>query len=46
VRFRRAEARIDFLGTSLITIVSPGTGILYTLADGLSLGVKLALAEH
>ena len=46
MRFRRAEARIEFLGTSLIIIVSPGTGVLYTLADGLSLGVRHALAEH
>src|SRR5260221_14387781 len=27
---------IDFLVTSLIIIVSPGTGVLYTLAAGLS----------
>jgi threonine/homoserine/homoserine lactone efflux protein len=29
---------IDFLVTSLIVVVSPGTGVLYTLATGLSRG--------
>ncbi len=31
---------IDFLITSLIVIVSPGTGVLYTLAAGLSRGSR------
>ena len=30
------EVSIEFLVTSLIVIVSPGTGVLYTLAAGLS----------
>jgi hypothetical protein len=29
---------IDFLITSLIVVVSPGTGVLYTMAAGLSRG--------
>ena len=31
---------IDFLVTSLIVVVSPGTGVLYTLAAGLSRGSR------
>jgi threonine/homoserine/homoserine lactone efflux protein len=31
---------IDFLVTSLIIVVSPGTGVLYTLAAGLSRGSR------
>jgi threonine/homoserine/homoserine lactone efflux protein len=31
---------IEFLVTSLIVIVSPGTGVLYTLAAGLSRGAR------
>jgi threonine/homoserine/homoserine lactone efflux protein len=31
---------IDFLITSLIVVVSPGTGVLYTLAAGLSRGPR------
>ena len=31
---------IDFLVTSLIVVVSPGTGVLYTLAAGLSRGAR------
>lgn len=34
---------IDFLVTSLIVIVSPGTGVLYTLAAGLSRGSRASL---
>jgi threonine/homoserine/homoserine lactone efflux protein len=35
--------RIDFLVTSLIVIVSPGTGVLYTLAAGLSRGRRASV---
>lgn len=34
---------IDFLITSLIIIVSPGTGVLYTLAAGLSRGSRASV---
>lgn len=34
---------IDFLVTSLIVVVSPGTGVLYTLAAGLSRGSRASL---
>jgi len=34
---------IDFLVTSLIVIVSPGTGVLYTLAAGLSRGSRASI---
>ena len=34
---------IDFLLTSLIIIASPGTGVLYTLAAGLSRGSKASV---
>src|SRR5215470_12055679 len=34
---------IDFLITSLIIIVSPGTGVLYTLATGLSRGSRASV---
>ena len=34
---------IDFLITSLIVIVSPGTGVLYTLATGLSRGSRASV---
>ena len=34
---------IDFLPTSLIIIVSPGTGVLYTLAAGLSRGSRASV---
>ncbi len=34
---------IDFLVTSLIVIVSPGTGVLYTLAAGLSRGPRASV---
>jgi threonine/homoserine/homoserine lactone efflux protein len=33
----------EFLVTSLIVIVSPGTGVLYTLAAGLSRGAKASV---
>ena len=33
----------EFLVTSLIVIVSPGTGVLYTLATGLSRGSKASI---
>jgi len=34
---------IEFLITSLIVIVSPGTGVLYTLAAGLSRGSRASV---
>jgi threonine/homoserine/homoserine lactone efflux protein len=34
---------IDFLVTSLIVVVSPGTGVLYTLAAGLSRGRRASV---
>jgi len=34
---------IDFLITSLIVVVSPGTGVLYTLAAGLSRGARASV---
>jgi threonine/homoserine/homoserine lactone efflux protein len=34
---------IEFLTTSLIVIVSPGTGVLYTLAAGLSRGARASV---
>jgi threonine/homoserine/homoserine lactone efflux protein len=34
---------IDFLVTSLIVVVSPGTGVLYTLAAGLSRGARASV---
>jgi threonine/homoserine/homoserine lactone efflux protein len=34
---------IDFLVTSIIVVVSPGTGVLYTLAAGLSRGSRASV---
>ena len=34
---------IDFLVTSLIVVVSPGTGVLYTLGAGLSRGSRASV---
>jgi threonine/homoserine/homoserine lactone efflux protein len=34
---------IEFLVTSLIVIVSPGTGVLFTLAAGLSRGSRASV---
>jgi threonine/homoserine/homoserine lactone efflux protein len=34
---------IDFLITSLIVVVSPGTGVLYTLATGLARGSRASI---
>lgn len=34
---------IEFLVTSLIVIISPGTGVLYTLATGLSCGARASI---
>jgi len=34
---------IDFLLTSLIVVISPGTGVLFTLAAGLSRGAKASV---
>src|ERR1700760_438309 len=35
---------LSFLITSLIVVVSPGTGVLYTLAAGLSRGSRASVA--
>src|SRR5215471_18750063 len=34
---------LEFLITSLIVVVSPGTGVLYTLATGLSRGSRASV---
>lgn len=34
---------IDFMLTTLIVVVSPGTGVLYTLATGLSRGARASI---
>jgi threonine/homoserine/homoserine lactone efflux protein len=39
----RAAVSIEFLITSLIVIVSPGTGVLFTLAAGLSRGSRASV---
>ena len=38
-----AAMSIDFLVTSLIIVVSPGTGVLFTLAAGLSRGARASV---
>jgi threonine/homoserine/homoserine lactone efflux protein len=38
-----AAVSIEFLITSLIVVVSPGTGVLYTLAAGLSRGARASV---
>jgi threonine/homoserine/homoserine lactone efflux protein len=38
-----AGMSIDFLLTSLIVVVSPGTGVLFTLAAGLSRGARASV---
>jgi threonine/homoserine/homoserine lactone efflux protein len=40
---RGTTVSIEFLITSLIVIVSPGTGVLYTLATGLSRGRRASI---
>jgi threonine/homoserine/homoserine lactone efflux protein len=40
---RRAAVSLEFLVTSLIVIVSPGTGVLYTLAAGLARGSRASV---
>jgi len=42
-RAGRAAVSIEFLVTSLIVIVSPGTGVLFTLAAGLSRGSRASV---
>src|SRR5918996_232005 len=39
----RGPMGIDFLVTSFIVVVSPGTGVLYTLAAGLSRGSRASV---
>jgi threonine/homoserine/homoserine lactone efflux protein len=43
VRTGRTAVSIEFLVTSLIVIASPGTGVLYTLAAGLSRGSRASV---
>src|SRR5207248_2506917 len=38
-----AEVSVEFFVTSLIVVVSPGTGVLYTLAAGLSRGRRASV---
>src|SRR3954463_6297364 len=38
-----AAMSIEFLITSLIVVISPGTGVLYTLATGLSRGSRASV---
>jgi threonine/homoserine/homoserine lactone efflux protein len=40
---RRIGVSIDFLVTSLIIVATPGTGVLYTLAAGLSRGPRASV---
>src|SRR5258705_13502798 len=42
-RARRTAVSIEFLITSLIVVASPGTGVLYTLAAGLSRGSRASV---
>jgi threonine/homoserine/homoserine lactone efflux protein len=42
-RTGRIAVSIEFLVTSLIVVVSPGTGVLYTLAAGLSRGSRASV---
>ena len=41
--FNRCLLTIEFLITSLIVVASPGTGVLYTLAAGLSRGSRASI---
>ncbi len=34
---------IEFLITSLIVVIAPGTGVIYTLANGLTLGLRASI---
>ncbi len=38
-----AELSPEFLITSLIVVIAPGTGVIYTLANGLSLGARASV---
>jgi len=40
---RRAAVSVAFLLTALIIVVTPGTGVLYTLAAGLSRGARASI---
>ena len=42
-RARRAALTIEFLLTSLIVVATPGTGVLYTMAAGLSRGARASV---
>src|SRR3979411_2236076 len=43
-RFERLSMSLAFLLTSLIVVVSPGTGVLYTLAAALTRGSRASVA--
>jgi threonine/homoserine/homoserine lactone efflux protein len=40
---KRDAVSIEFLVTSLIVVATPGTGVLYTLAAGLSRGMRASI---
>src|SRR4029453_1943972 len=40
---RRSRVSIEFLITALVVVASPGTGVLYTLAAGLSRGSRASV---
>jgi threonine/homoserine/homoserine lactone efflux protein len=40
---KRDVVSIEFLITSLIVVATPGTGVLYTLAAGLSRGIRASI---
>jgi threonine/homoserine/homoserine lactone efflux protein len=42
-RARRAAVSVEFLLTTLIIVATPGTGVLYTLAAGLSRGARASI---
>ena len=42
-RARRAALSVDFLLIALIIVATPGTGVLYTLAAGLSRGARASI---
>jgi threonine/homoserine/homoserine lactone efflux protein len=43
-RYGRVSA--EFLLTSLVVVVTPGTGVLYTIAAGLSRGARASIVPH
>ena len=43
---KRGAASIEFLVTSLIVVTTPGTGVPYTLAAGLSRGMRASIVAE